>query len=368
MGFNIFKKRKEKKEKEESISSEAAVPVPEVGPETAGGLEDGDSLVEDDSAGQVEAKAEKAAGPRKENRSGFIDRLRRGLTKTREILTTDIDELFLGRSKIDDELLDDLEALLITSDMGVETTMTLMERLSKKAKKLDAPSKLKTALKQEILALMRDMPPAPPLFEKKPHVIMVVGVNGVGKTTTIGKLAARFESQGKKTLIAAADTFRAAAVEQLGIWAERSGSEFVRGKDKADPAAVAFDAINASVARGMDVVLIDTAGRLHTNVNLMEEVKKIKRAIGKKIPEAPHEVLLVLDASTGQNALSQANLFNEAVGVTGMALTKLDGTAKGGIVVSICNNLEIPLQYIGIGEKIEDLQDFNSEHFVEALF
>ncbi len=368
MGLNIFKRKKINKENEEPMKPEAAASVSEAGAETAGGLAEEDSAVETDVAAKVEAKSEETAEPAGENRSGFFDRLRRGLTKTREILTTDIDELFLCGKKIDDELLDDLEALLITSDMGVETTTTLVERFSKKAKKLEDPSKLKALLKEEILRLMRDMPPAPPMFEESPHVIMVVGVNGVGKTTTIGKLAARFESRGKRTLIAAADTFRAAAIEQLEIWAERSGADFVRGKDKSDPASVAFDAMNASISRGKDVVLIDTAGRLHTNVNLMEEVKKIKRAVAKKMPGAPHEILLVLDASTGQNAVSQANMFNEALGITGMALTKLDGTAKGGIVVSICNNLKIPLQYIGIGEKIEDLQDFDPEQFVKALF
>jgi fused signal recognition particle receptor len=199
-------------------------------------------------------------------------------------------------------------------------------------------------------------------------VILVVGVNGVGKTTTIGKIAASLKDSGQKVMIAAADTFRAAAAEQLMIWAEKSGAEFVRHKENADPAAVAFDAVAAARARGCDVVLIDTAGRLHTKVNLMEELKKIKRTVAKQIPGAPHEILLVLDATTGQNALSQAKLFNEALEVTGMALTKLDGTAKGGIVIGICSTLNIPLQYIGIGEKIEDLRPFNAEQFVDAMF
>jgi fused signal recognition particle receptor len=197
---------------------------------------------------------------------------------------------------------------------------------------------------------------------------MVVGVNGVGKTTTIGKLAARATRNGKKVLIAAADTFRAAAVEQLSVWAERAGADIVKHKAQADPAAVAYDSMEAALARSTDFVFIDTAGRLHTKVNLMEEIKKIKRTISKKIADAPHEVLLVLDATTGQNALSQAKLFNDALDITGIALTKLDGTAKGGIVVSICHSLQIPLKYIGIGEGIEDLQDFNPEGFVEALF
>ncbi len=300
--------------------------------------------------------------------SGLLDRLRQGLSKTRKILTTDIDELFSGKKKIDDELLEDLEAVLITSDMGVDTTMELMETLSKKAKKLSSADELRGALKEEILHLMQDTPPPPAIYDQKPSVIMVVGVNGVGKTTTIGKLSAKFRADGKKTLIAASDTFRAAATEQLELWAERSGAEFVKGRDNADPAAVAYDAVEAAVARGVDVVLIDTAGRLHTNVNLMEELKKIKRASSKRLSWAPNQVLLVLDATTGQNALSQANLFNDALGVTGIALTKLDGTAKGGIVISICSRLKIPLQYIGIGEKIDDLQEFDSDKFVDALF
>jgi fused signal recognition particle receptor len=197
---------------------------------------------------------------------------------------------------------------------------------------------------------------------------MVIGVNGVGKTTTIGKLAARFSSSGKKVIIAAADTFRAAAVEQLTIWADRAGADIIKHKEKSDPAAVAYDGIQAAVARGADIVLVDTAGRLHTRKNLMEELKKIKRTISKKLSGAPHEILLILDATTGQNALSQAELFNDALDVTGIALTKLDGTAKGGIVVSICKGLEIPLNYIGVGEKIEDLQEFDPTEFVNALF
>jgi fused signal recognition particle receptor len=199
-------------------------------------------------------------------------------------------------------------------------------------------------------------------------VQLIVGVNGVGKTTTIGKLAARYTAEGRKVLVAAADTFRAAAVEQLTIWAERAGADIVRHREKADPAAVAFDSVEAAVARKMDVVLVDTAGRLHTQVNLMNELKKIKRAIAKKLPAAPHEILLVLDATTGQNAMSQAELFHREIGITGLILTKLDGTAKGGMVVSLCRQLNVPLQYIGIGEQMDDLQEFDAVQFVEALF
>jgi fused signal recognition particle receptor len=301
--------------------------------------------------------------------TGFLSRLKRGLAKTREILTTDIDKLFSGKSRIDDDLLEELEELLITSDIGVQTAMELMSAIRHKASKIEGPDELKAVLKQQIVALFdNSLAQDADRIARKPHVVMVVGVNGVGKTTTIGKLAARAASQGHTVLIAAADTFRAAATEQLAIWAQRAGADFVRHKDNADPAAVAFDGIEAAVARGSDVVFIDTAGRLHTKVNLMEELKKIKRTIGRQITDAPHEVLLVLDATTGQNALSQAKLFHEAIGVTGLALTKLDGTAKGGIVISICRSLNIPLHYIGVGESIEDLQPFDPHRFVDAMF
>lgn len=299
-------------------------------------------------------------------RDGYFSRLRGKLSKTRRNLTKGFDRILADKLKIDDEILEDLEELLITSDIGVQTAMELIERISS-AKVLDT-EELKAVLKNEIISLLESESKVTADISSKPHVIMVVGVNGVGKTTTIGKLAARSTAAGKKVLIAAADTFRAAAVEQLTIWAERAGADIVRHKEGADPAAVAYDAVEAAIARGMDTVIVDTAGRLHTKVNLMEELKKIKRSIAKKLADAPHEILLVLDATTGQNALSQANLFDEAIDLTGLALTKLDGTAKGGIVIAICSSLNIPLQYIGIGEKIEDLQDFDSEQFVDALF
>jgi fused signal recognition particle receptor len=297
---------------------------------------------------------------------GFFARLKRGLTKTRQFLTTDIDALFFGGATVDKAFLEDLEGLLISADLGVHTTTSLMSRVEKKAGKIKGAEELKTVLREEILALI-------PVVEASetpvvgPRVIMVVGVNGVGKTTTIGKLAARATAKGEKVLIAAADTFRAAAVEQLEIWAKRAGADFVRHRDNADPAAVAYDGYQAGKSRGIQTVFIDTAGRLHTKVNLMEELKKIKRTLQKIDPGAPHEVLLVLDATTGQNAVSQAKLFHEACGITGLALTKLDGTAKGGVVVSICHEMNIPLRYIGVGESIEDLQTFDPEQFVKAL-
>ena len=301
--------------------------------------------------------------------SGIFHRLRSGLMRTRQILTTDIDELFSGKRPIDEALLEDIEEILITADIGVKTATALIQRISVQmlSERVDAED-IKIALKHEILSLLTVQSPVVPESITRPAVIMVIGVNGVGKTTTIGKLAAMFRNDGKKVLIAAADTFRAAAIEQLSLWAERSGAELVRHKANADPAAVAFDGVEAGVARNMDVVIVDTAGRLHTRVNLMEELKKIQRAISKKIPDAPHETLLVLDATTGQNAISQVRLFHESIGVSALALTKLDGTAKGGVVVSICHELNIPLKYIGVGESIEDLQLFKPEEFVNALF
>ncbi len=300
--------------------------------------------------------------------TGFLERLKTGLSKTRRFLSADIDALFAGKHRLDENLLESLVELLITADLGVDTTTRLIEKITARRAAIGGTEELKAVLKEEILSIVGTGAGPATGMAGKPHVIMVVGVNGVGKTTTIGKLAARYGAEGKKVLIAAADTFRAAAMEQLSIWADRSGADIVRHRDKADPAAVAFDAIEAAISREADVVLVDTAGRLHTRVNLMEELKKIKRTIARKIPEAPHETLLVLDATTGQNALSQARLFNEALDVTGLALTKLDGTAKGGIVVGICGSLKIPLRYIGVGERIDDLQLFDPVQFTQALF
>jgi fused signal recognition particle receptor len=298
---------------------------------------------------------------------GFFAGLKRGLAKTRDFLNTDIEDLFKGKNSVDDDMLEEIEEMLITSDIGVQTAMELMETISRKASRIESAEALKQVLRQEILSLLENAAPPEPPAGEGPRIIMVVGVNGVGKTTTIGKLAAKSIQEGHSVLIAAADTFRAAAVEQLAVWADRAGAEFVRHKDHADPAAVAYDSVEAALSRKIDTVYIDTAGRLHTKVNLMEELKKIHRTIGKKMPEAPHEILLVLDATTGQNAVAQAKMFHEALGVTGLILTKLDGTAKGGIVVSICRQLKLPLLYIGVGESIEDLQRFDPESFVRAL-
>lgn len=308
--------------------------------------------------------------PGSEERTGFFERLRNRLVKTREAFSLGIERIFEGKNAIDDGLLEGLEELLITSDIGVHTSMALIEKISKRSSRISDTDQLKTALKEEITSLLSvtDPPASPPSASDKPRVIMVVGVNGVGKTTSIGKLAARATQRGDTVLIAAADTFRAAAMEQLVIWADRAGAGIVKHREKADPAAVVYDSIEAARARDVDIVLIDTAGRLHTKVNLMEELKKMKRIISNKIPGAPHEILLVLDATTGQNAIAQAESFHKDLSITGIILAKLDGTAKGGIVVSICQTLNVPLKYIGIGENIQDLHDFDPIQFTEALF
>lgn len=299
----------------------------------------------------------------------LFSRLKTGLSKTRAVLNTDINELFVAAKEIDENLFEELEELLVTSDLGMDITMEMMDRIRKKSKRLKTADELKQVLKEELIALFPDTPalPSEPV-PAPPQVIMIVGVNGTGKTTTLGKLAMRYTRQGKKVLIAAADTFRAAAIEQVEVWADRSGAAVVRHKEGADPAAVAYDAVEAAIARGVDIVLVDTAGRLHTQKNLMEELKKIKRSINKKLITAPHEVLMVLDATTGQNAISQAKIFHEAVGITQIALTKLDGTAKGGIVAAIASTMGLPISYIGVGEGIDDLQAFDSQNFINALF
>ena len=303
-----------------------------------------------------------------ETTTGLMGNIRNGLAKTRKALSSRVDRLFSTGSKLDDHMLEELEEILITSDVGVETSMRLISTLSAQSSGISSADDLKQIIKQEIFKIIDGPRKNMTTSTHKPHVIMVVGVNGVGKTTTIGKLASRFVGEGKKVLIVAADTFRAAASEQLAVWAERSGADIVRHKDNSDPAAVAFDGIEAALARDVDIVMIDTAGRLHTKINLMEELKKIKRTVNAKIPDAPHDTLMVLDATTGQNALQQAKLFNEAIGITTIALTKLDGTAKGGIVIGISHTLNIPLSYVGVGEQIKDLQDFDPKEFADALF
>jgi fused signal recognition particle receptor len=309
--------------------------------------------------------------PSPDREKGIFKRLRQGLSKTRTSFTGRLDRLFLGKKEITEDILEELEEILFTSDIGVATTRELIDSVQDqvKRKELKDLQKLKKVLRDHITSFLETPPvehPSPGPGE--PLVIMVIGVNGVGKTTTIGKTAHKFRSEGKSVMLVAADTFRAAAIEQLLIWGERVGADVIKQGTGADPSAVAFDALSSACSRKVDVVLIDTAGRLHTKVNLMEELQKIHRVIGKKLSGAPHEVWLVLDATTGQNAMSQAEVFNDALGVTGIILTKLDGTAKGGIVVGISQQLKIPIKYIGIGEKVDDLRPFNSEDFVQAIF
>jgi len=297
---------------------------------------------------------------------GFFRRLKNGLSKTRQSFSKQIESAFTSGRGIDDEALEQIEEALITADVGVDTTMELIQRLAKSKKSVNDMDTFKDLLKEEMQALIAYG--EPPASFSKPYVIMVVGVNGVGKTTTIGKLAAKYRSEDKQVVLGAADTFRAAAVEQLEIWAERASADIVKHRDKADPAAVAYDALQAAQSRDSDIVIIDTAGRLHTKVNLMEQLKKIKRTVSRQIPDAPHEILLVVDATTGQNAIAQAKMFHQDMGITGIALTKLDGTAKGGIVIGISHTLNIPIRYIGIGEKLSDLQPFDPQLFIDALF
>lgn len=301
--------------------------------------------------------------------------LNKGLEKTKESVFVKLSRAVAGKSKVDEEVLDNLEEVLVSSDVGVTTTLNIIERIEKRVSrdKYLNTSELNSILKEEIVALLGTNNPDTEsdfsgILPHKPYVIMVVGVNGSGKTTTIAKLAHQFKRAGKKVLLGAADTFRAAAIEQLQIWADRTGVQIVRQKMGSDPASVAFDTVKSAVAGGFDVAIIDTAGRLHNKINLMTELSKIKRVMEKVLPDAPHEVLLVLDGSTGQNAFEQAKQFTSATNVTALAITKLDGTAKGGVVIGISDQLKIPVKYIGIGEKLDDLQIFNRFEFVDSLF
>jgi fused signal recognition particle receptor len=301
--------------------------------------------------------------------------LDKGLNKTKENFFSKIAKAVAGKTEVDAEVLDNLEEVLLTSDVGVNTTLKIIDRIEARVAKdkYVGTAQLNAILKEEVAALLtennsEDVSDFSTPADKKPYVIMVVGVNGVGKTTTIGKLSFQFKQKGKNVLLGAADTFRAAAVDQLTIWSERVGVPIVSQGMNADPASVAFDAVSSGVAKGSDVVIIDTAGRLHNKVNLMNELGKIKKVMSKVIPDAPHEVLLVLDASTGQNAIEQCKQFTAATEVTALALTKLDGTAKGGVVIGISDQFKIPVKYIGVGEKMEDLHVFNRTEFVDSLF
>lgn len=301
--------------------------------------------------------------------------LDQGVEKSRTGILNKLGKALAGKDTVDDETLDELEEILITSDVGVKTTLEIIKRIEARVAKdkFVTQSELQAMLREEIVALLQENSSEKPAafdakFPSTPHIVLIVGVNGVGKTTTIGKLSYMYKTAGKKVLLGAADTFRAAAVDQLKIWSERADVPIIEQGQNADPAAVAFDTVSAAKSRGFDIALIDTAGRLHNKKALMDELSKIKRVMNKVIEDAPHEVILVLDASTGQNAMQQAKAFTEAVDITGLALTKLDGTAKGGIVIGISHELNVPVKYIGLGEKIEDLQVFDKEAFVNALF
>ena len=304
-----------------------------------------------------------------EGKKGFFGRLVEGLTKTRDNIISGMDSIFSGFSAIDDDFYEEIEETLIMGDLGIQTTMSIVENLRKKVKEqhIKDPSECK-ALLMESMKQQMDLGENAYEFENRRSVVLVIGVNGVGKTTSVGKLAGQLKDQGKKVILAAADTFRAAAIEQLTEWSHRAGVEIIAQKEGSDPAAVIYDAVAAAKSRNADVLICDTAGRLHNKKNLMEELKKINRIIEKEYPDAYRETLVVLDGTTGQNALSQAKQFMEVADVTGIILTKLDGTAKGGIAVAIQSELGIPVKYIGIGEKIDDLQKFDAEAFIHALF
>ncbi len=317
-----------------------------------------------------EAPAENSDKADPDASSGFFDFMRQRLQRTRRALVGQIDRLAVGKKEIDEDVLEELEEILITSDLGVETTQKLISSMESKLhrRELTDADRLRIHLRDEIRRFLKVEAPPLDVSAYKPFVIMAVGVNGVGKTTTLAKLAFHYKNQGLRVMLVAGDTFRAAAIEQLTRWAERVGVEVIKQSRGADPAAVVYDAMAAAQARSVDVVLVDTAGRLHTKVNLMEELKKMKRVISRQVDTAPHEVLLILDATTGQNAISQTRLFRQELEVSGLVLTKLDGTAKGGIVVGTCQEFQIPIRFIGLGEGLDDLKEFEPDQFVAALF
>ena len=328
-------------------------------------IEEPELVIEEEMEEEIEEEIEEEA---EEGKGSFFTRLKDGLFKTRKNITDKINDVLSKFKSVDEELFEELEEILITSDVGVSTTLKILENLRKsvKEKSIKDPADVKGLLKQEILNIMGEG--GEELGLHTPEVILVIGVNGVGKTTSIGKIASKMKKSGKKVIIAAADTFRAAAIDQLEIWGSRIGVEVIKHQEGSDPAAVIFDAINSAKSKKADVLICDTAGRLHNKKNLMEELKKISRVIEREYPEAHKETLLVLDATTGQNAISQAKLFKEVADINGLILTKLDGTAKGGIIIAIKSELDIPVKLIGVGEKVNDLQEFVASDFVDALF
>ncbi len=323
-------------------------------------LEESAKVSEENSADEVQPK-----------KSGFFKRLSTGLTKTRKNLNDGFDRLVGSHAKLDDDFMDELEEVLLSADIGVDITMRIVSNLRLDVKKnlLKDTAQVVAFVKKELVAIItQDVTDHAIETDEKPYVVLVIGVNGSGKTTTIGKMTAKLTAEGKTVLVAAADTFRAAAIDQLEEWAKRSNADLVRHQPGSDPSAVVFDGLKAATARGHDVMIADTAGRLHNKANLMEELKKIKKIMGRENPGAPHETLLVLDGATGQNAVNQARVFHDEVGVTGIVLTKLDGTAKGGVVINIMEKLRIPVKLIGIGEGIDDLREFDAKDFVDAIF
>lgn len=353
--FNLFKKKKDKKEDTAEEIKEAPA-----------GKEAKEIPIYEEKAKDVLLDEEKAETKKEK---GLFSRLKKGLTRTRRGFIFQVTNLFTGYGKIDEKLFEELEEILIQADVGIKTTMELIEDLEERVEEegINEPEELIRIFKEELSALLQDEGGELELKEGL-NILMVVGVNGSGKTTTIAKIARRYKEQGKKVILAAGDTFRAAAIDQLKVWGDRIGVNVIAQQEGSDAAAVAFDAVQSAKARGIELLIVDTAGRLHTQKNLMEELKKVKRVIDREAEGANIQVLLVLDATTGQNALNQARLFNEAVNVDGIALTKLDGTAKGGIVIAIKNELGIPIKLIGVGEAAEDLQDFKPGEFIEALF
>ncbi|NNF47504.1 MAG: signal recognition particle-docking protein FtsY [Desulfofustis sp.] len=353
------------------VPVETGEPPPQVSPEAGPQITPEESTQSVTELDELE-ESSKSEPKHAEQSVSMLTRLSQRLSRTRESLTIRMDELFLGKKEIDADLFDELEEILITADLGIATTQDLLEHARKRIKRdnLSDPLVLKEIIKEQLKVYIsgNGSQQKMSLPENEPFVIMVVGVNGVGKTTTIGKIARKFIRADRSVLLVAADTFRAAAVSQLKIWGERNDVRVIAQQEGADPSAVVYDAMSVAKTRDYDVVLVDTAGRLHTKVNLMEELKKIKRVMNKQLEGAPHEVLLVIDATTGQNGISQAKLFNDAVGVTGVALTKLDGSAKGGIVATIAREMDLPIRFIGVGEQVDDLRDFDADEFIEALF
>lgn len=376
--MKFFKRKKQVEEQssppesmppvDESASTDAAVAEPAVAePAVVEAV-----VAEPTPVEPVAPVAEPEAGqaPADTGKTGFFTRLRRGLGRTSDNLVQGMGTLFLGRKEIDIDLIEELESRLLLADVGIDATRDIIEHLTQRVsrKELTHPDALQEALQEELLALLKPCEQPLQVAGKKPYVILMVGVNGVGKTTTIGKLARRYQAEGHSVMLAAGDTFRAAAVEQLQVWGDRNNVPVVAQHTGADSASVVFDALQAAQARDVDVLIADTAGRLHNKDNLMEELKKVVRVMAKLDPTAPHEVMLVLDAGTGQNALAQAAHFQQWVGVSGISLTKLDGTAKGGVIFAIAKKLGLPIRYIGIGEAVEDLRPFQAEQFIEALF